>query len=485
MTMRNWHVYFVFLISAFLVLSCARRNFPEQVDVGQRFLLSEGVPDFVISAGSFFDDDGNSTINVNAEISKASLIYASDDEGYNARIKVIYEIYREPGNGNQATNLHKRLFREITIPGDPDRFNQGFQRMQLIEEVTAEPGYYRVVVQVTDAASDKYQVRETHVQIPDLNSRNVGLTSISVTGINRDGSRRAISTYDVPSNTDSLSFRFFLTRPDGTADLFVRMQLLQFESDLDPARAVSLSNLPPGTIQGRGIHYGRSEVVEQQVRRLDTVFGAVEMIFTVPMPESGSYRFEVFLTGRETDGPDRALSYIARDFGTRSPNFPEIATTLELAEPLVYLMSGSEHRELMEIADTNEMRRAIEEFWLENLGSSSLAREVMAAYYERVVEANKRFSGIKEGWKTDFGLIFIIFGNPWYVDHFGETITWVYGYDKYDPNRTFTFNRTRIGTERFPFHTWSLVRREHYHSVYYQRRQEWLNGYVLNRTFPF
>ena len=35
---------------------------------------------------------------------------------------------------------------------------------------------------------------------------------------------------------------------------------------------------------------------------------------------------------------------------------------------------------------------------------------------EEIEEANKQFSNYKEGWKTDMGMMYILFGPPWYIE---------------------------------------------------------------------
>ncbi|MFW6348738.1 MAG: GWxTD domain-containing protein, partial [Cyclonatronaceae bacterium] len=133
----------------------------------------------------------------------------------------------------------------------------------------------------------------------------------------------------------------------------------------------------------------------------------------------------------------------------------------------------------------DSLKRAVDIFWLENLESGRTAREVMALYYQRVVEANMQFTSFKEGWKTDMGMVYIIFGPPWYVDRRGQNIRWTYGYDTNDPRRTFDFYRARMDTRRFPFDNWVLERRDNYHYTNYERIQDWLNGYVLTRNYPY
>ena len=67
--------------------------------------------------------------------------------------------------------------------------------------------------------------------------------------------------------------------------------------------------------------------------------------------------------------------------------------------------------------------------------------ELMNEYYYRVHVANQRFSGYKEGWRSDRGMIYVIYGDPDAVEeHHMEINTkpymiWYY----YSVNRSFIF----------------------------------------------
>jgi len=107
--------------------------------------------------------------------------------------------------------------------------------------------------------------------------------------------------------------------------------------------------------------------------------------------------------------------------------YPEIATAEALVEPLRYLTTGEEYKKLTSAKDK---KIAVDDFWLERCGSRERAREIIRVYYGRVEEANRKFGSYMEGWKTDRGMIYIIFGNPKYLDKSNDSESWIYG-DRY------------------------------------------------------
>jgi GWxTD domain-containing protein len=48
--------------------------------------------------------------------------------------------------------------------------------------------------------------------------------------------------------------------------------------------------------------------------------------------------------------------------------------------------------------------------------TGALAKDFMEEYYGRVEYATKNFTGFTEGWKTDRGMIFILYGAPETID---------------------------------------------------------------------
>ena len=104
-------------------------------------------------------------------------------------------------------------------------------------------------------------------------------------------------------------------------------------------------------------------------------------------------------------------------------SFPEVKNTRELMEPLFYLATLAEYRDLR----TQPNRKlAVDNFWLRLGNSIEKSRELIRIYYNRVVYSNLYFSSNKEGWKTDQGMIFILFGPPSRIQMTGSGESWYY-----------------------------------------------------------
>lgn len=105
-------------------------------------------------------------------------------------------------------------------------------------------------------------------------------------------------------------------------------------------------------------------------------------------------------------------------------DYPEVTQAQQMVEPLRYLTSNTEFNKLILSPDP---RLAIDSFWVATAGNPERAIELIRDYYSRVQYANRFFTSYKEGWKTDRGMLYIVYGAPTTVYRRKDIETWVYG----------------------------------------------------------
>ena len=91
------------------------------------------------------------------------------------------------------------------------------------------------------------------------------------------------------------------------------------------------------------------------------------------------------------------------------PTFPEMTNPETMIEPLVYLAGPGE---LDSLRTSAKPKVALDEFWIGCGGNVERARELIRIYYTRVLYSNYYFTSYKEGWRTERGMIYIIYGPP-------------------------------------------------------------------------
>ncbi len=155
-----------------------------------------------------------------------------------------------------------------------------------------------------------------------------------------------------------------------------------------------------------------------------------------------------------------------------SETYPYVGTGADMLRPLRYITSMQEFER---ISKAEEPRRAIEKFWLDAAGDRERAREAIRIYYSRVENANRHFTSHVEGWRTDRGLVHIIFGTPSSIYKTDLNETWIYGEENNLMSLTFNFTQ-RNG----PFTDNDLVleRDPLLKGAWYRNVESWRNGRV-------
>lgn len=116
--------------------------------------------------------------------------------------------------------------------------------------------------------------------------------------------------------------------------------------------------------------------------------------------------------------------------------FPELNLAEHMLEPLKYITKS---KEFTEMQSEDDKKIAVDKFWLNNAGNPMRAKTMIKKFYNRVVYANMFFTSYLEGWKTDRGLIYIVFGPPrtvYFSDAYEE---WIYGEEGHSNSIRFQF----------------------------------------------
>lgn len=105
------------------------------------------------------------------------------------------------------------------------------------------------------------------------------------------------------------------------------------------------------------------------------------------------------------------------------PLFPQMDEPLTMIEPLAYIGTPDE---IFRMKTAERPKMALDEFWISCGGNVDKARELIRIFYTRVLFANYYFTSYKEGWRTERGMIYIIYGPPDKVYKTNEGENWGY-----------------------------------------------------------
>lgn len=447
-------------------------TYVDDIKRGAGYEYRPGFPELRMEVSGIIDPDEGPQIQVAGSIPHNSLVFKKNANNLAGIFKIAYEL--ENASSNKVITFDSTVV--ITKAIDSNPFADDVYLFDKFFDVA--PGQYMVRVIIQDLSSQKLTTRvlEAYVPDPDGNSSNITNIQILTKHEKADGLFFPVTTYDVSNMADSIKFQFQISNKNEGEPLVFNARLIRFESDTTEAQPMSFTNKSASSVEFKGIEFDRFEIIQSSFRELNQT-GNVNIEFAFENLKRGNYRFEV-APNLEEKGP----LYKARDFSVKSSNYPSVKNARELARPLTYLMTKSDHDKLMSIQSDDSLKKAIDRFWLENIQNSALAKSVISLYYQRVEEANKFFSNFKEGWKTDMGMIYILFGAP--LDEYQRlrAVRWSYKYNQTDPEYTFYFRSTKTKTEHYPFDNYILQRDNAYFRTEYRIRERWLNGSIVNRN---
>lgn len=150
--------------------------------------------------------------------------------------------------------------------------------------------------------------------------------------------------------------------------------------------------------------------------------------------------------------------------------YPKLAQGKNMADPLVYITTKEEYQK---IQGAENPRKAVEEFWISKCKNKEQARDALSIFYSRVEESNTFFTYYSEGWKSDRGMIYIVFGKPESVTKRGDLEIWTYGREINTARLSFTFKQQR---NNFSFNHFTLERNSGYKATWDLATNTWRNG---------
>lgn len=194
-----------------------------------------------------------------------------------------------------------------------------------------------------------------------------------------------------------------------------------------------------------------------------------DSIWVFPFAKAISYRFNY-------QGIYHLQLDTAVDAGLTLTNFgesyPRVQEVDQMIESLAYLTTSIEYDKLK--TATNK-KLAVDNFWIERAGDLDKARELIRVYYNRVFFANYYFTSFKPGWKTDRGMIYIIYGPPQSVKVEPGLEKWIYYKNNYTTTVTFTFDHT---PNAFSVDNYSLQRSDSYDTFWRSAVDTWRKGKI-------
>jgi GWxTD domain-containing protein len=161
-------------------------------------------------------------------------------------------------------------------------------------------------------------------------------------------------------------------------------------------------------------------------------------------------------------------------FFTVSGGYPTVRKIDQLHYPVRYLTTKAEFDD---ISKNKYPKEKLDQFWIETAGTKDRARILISTFYHRVEEANTFFSTYTEGWRTDRGMMHVVFGSPTKINRTKNSETWIYGEE--DSNASLQFHFEKIESP-WTDNLYVLNRDPLFKSHWESRVSSWRNGRIYN-----
>jgi GWxTD domain-containing protein len=153
-------------------------------------------------------------------------------------------------------------------------------------------------------------------------------------------------------------------------------------------------------------------------------------------------------------------------------NFPKVKSPENMIGPLRYISTKKEYAKLTE---SENKKLAVDQHWLNVAGSTDRARTLIREFYGRVENANNYFTSYLEGWKTDRGIIYIIYGSPNVVYKNKDYENWIYGEENNMMSISFVFHKVKNPVSN---NDYSLSRSPMFKNSWFRAVDSWRNGRI-------
>ncbi len=252
---------------------------------------------------------------------------------------------------------------------------------------------------------------------------------------------RLISTYKKEFNQtilagDTLSFQ---------ANLAQKITVFRFKNNFEPAVS-PMQTQTPNT---------KKAVLE------------VDSTFVLPSNQFFTLQTEGLYFAQTDTSSQKGLSFLITN-----KNFPKYRRAEDLLATVVYI---STLEEAYQFSRAKQKKPALDRFWFQISGDAENAKYLIKRYYDRIEYANRSFSSYKEGWKTDRGMIYVIFGKPDYINQKADSEEWVYDSESKNFQNRFVFQKKNTV---FSENSYDLIRDAEYRTIWYEAVEKWRKGKI-------
>ncbi len=324
-----------------------------------------------------------SRLQVYLKIAFDELQFTVEEEQFQANYEISVVIYDK--RGNQVDGKIEE--EEVTAQNfDLTNSRQAYSISYL--KFDLEPGDYKISISLSDFETKKQRSIKDEFKLKNFNEKKLMVSDISFV-------RNII--------IDSLGVKSFHPDianciKDVTEELYVYFEIYSQSEKEDEQFQISyeIKDLK-----------GEHVLKNSYKRRKDDARTLESFPLSISELSQGKYLLELMVKSGLRKAEIKKLFFI------RWANMPATISDIELAIRQIKYIADKKEFDKLKNAAADEKLHKFEQFWLNHDPTPGTeANEGMDEFYRRVQYTNENFTVFRDGWKTDMGMIYIIFGPP-------------------------------------------------------------------------
>jgi len=350
-------------------------------------MRDEGIPFFYSETGNIAAKDSSlSGLFVNVKIPYDELQFLRvNDTLFQAEVEFTFLVFDKDDD-----QVMGKSFREKVNAENFDQTNTNQIFYSFHTKFNLEPAEYSFLCEVTDMDSKKTGRQKKKVLLRDFSEQKLNVSDLilmSWLDFNEEIKQNILDDFSeiIDEESDFLVATFEVYSPNETQEFDINYSLINFRN--------------------KGVQEGKFSVPND---------GFASKLY-IPLLKSKLAVGNYILKLKIKDGTEKID--VERTFRTHIANLPLTIGNIDQAiEQLRYFADKSDINRMKKAPD-DKKQALFNEYWKKiDPTPGTETNELMDEYYRRIAYSNSNFSAYRDGWKTDMGMLYILFGPPNDVD---------------------------------------------------------------------
>jgi len=391
---------------------------------------AQSVPAFEVDAVTMPDPKTlEPRLDIYTRIPYSNLQFISQSGGFVSQYSVLAELYRVDEDGNQQAIVVSRIWeRNVPVVTAFDETLSGRMDYTTHSISGLDPGVYLLEIQIEDGFSNKSFLKQIPVRVRSMDKR-ASLSDVLLADSFDPSSKSLIpAVSNVVENDRGVFILYYeiATKEAMMARVSYAVFRLKEADDMKSVKAMLRG--------GRRETPSEAEMAFEALDLLPLAKGRNRATLPIPLEDFKVGDFAISVKVSDENGV--ALDSVYKLISVRWMGLhDQIQNVDEAVEQLAYIAKGREIDYLLSPESEEERASRFRSFWKKRDPTPLSDRnERMEEYYFRIAHANKEYGNFSKGWQTDRGQVFVVYGEPDYV----ERHTYSFGVSK--PYEIWTYN---------------------------------------------